>query len=472
MEATRRTRGVAGGCVESPTPPTFWYMGAKARLLPVLGPLFEREVPAGGTIVDLMSGTGIVAAHCARKFRVFANDASDAAWIAARSFIEHDPRRKAAFARAVDGAEELSDACSRNLAALQAAHEVPLAREDDLLERFRRDGPGARWSRDYRKFLEERGALYGDAGGGGLFSGAADLVSEEAIGARRKDPRIGPACLVTAYWANVYFGLRQSLEIDSIRRAIQEVSGGPGEESRRVHYLAALLHAASISTSGTSHFAQPRHLTKTSELAALASRRSRSVLETFSEMSRRILLAVLATRHVPGNRAFLGDYAALLDGRNAFGLPSSPGLVYFDPPYTADNYSRFYHVLDVIARYDYPPLERDAAGRPVRGRYPAIGTRFQSGFAKATGVESEFRRVIAASAASGAKLVISYSSPTGLLLKQYAKMGVTDPVRELERLCLEKYREVSTERHRMVHSGQGDSNIPVEELVMLCRGPR
>ena len=38
-----------------------------ARLLPVLGSLFEREAPAGGTILDLMSGTGIVAATCARE---------------------------------------------------------------------------------------------------------------------------------------------------------------------------------------------------------------------------------------------------------------------------------------------------------------------------------------------------------------------------------------------------------------------
>jgi len=196
------------------------------------------------------------------------------------------------------------------------------------------------------------------------------------------------------------------------------------------------------------------------------------VLETFSEMSRRILLAVLATTHRSGNRAFLGDWRCLGDARRGFDLPSSPSLVYFDPPYTADNYSRFYHALDVIARNDYPPLEKDAAGKPVRGRYPQIGTRFQSGFARASAVEDEFRKVIAACAASGAKLVISYSSPTGLLLKRYAKMGAADPVRELERLCLEAYRDVSTERHKMVHSGQGDSNIPVEELVVFCSRPR
>src|SRR5688572_4315540 len=171
MEATRRARGVPGGREEAPLPPTFWYMGAKARLLPVLGPLFGREVPAGGTILDLMSGTGIVAAHCARSFRVFANDASDAAWIAARSFIEHDPRRKDAFARAVDGARELSAVRARNLAALEAAYEAPLAREKELLDRFEEDGTNARWSRDYRAFLEERGALYGDVERGNLFSG-------------------------------------------------------------------------------------------------------------------------------------------------------------------------------------------------------------------------------------------------------------------------------------------------------------
>ena len=144
-----------------------------------------------------------------------------------------------------------------------------------------------------------------------------------------------------------------------------------------------------------------------------------------------------------------------------------------DPPYTADNYSRFYHVLEVLVRYDYPTLATDAAGQVLRGRYPEIDGRFQSGFCRRADVEDEFRQVIRAAAHTGAKLIISYSSPTGLLLKQYAKTDPDcDPVSKLEALCGESYRRVVTRRRDLMHSGQGDSNLKIEELLVICRQPR
>jgi len=130
-------------------------------------------------------------------------------------------------------------------------------------------------------------------------------------------------------------------------------------------------------------------------------------------------------------------------------------------------------VLDVLARYEYPRLQVDAQGRVSRGRYPEIENRFQSGFCRTTEVESEFRKVIEASAGSGAKLVISYASPSGLLLKQYAKQSPkTNPVSRLEDLCREHYARVETRRMPVLHSGQGDKNQSVDELLVICKDPR
>ncbi|MCI0635306.1 MAG: hypothetical protein L0206_15545, partial [Actinobacteria bacterium] len=71
------------------------------------------------------------------------------------------------------------------------------------------------------------------------------------------------------------------------------------------------------------------------------------------------------------------------------------------------------------------------------------------------------------------KLVISYAAPTGLLLKLYAReQPDRDPVARLEALCREAYGSVDTERQPLVHSGQGDTNILIEELLVVCRGPR
>ncbi len=458
-------------------------MGVKARVIPgFLDRVLEEEVPARGTIVDLMSGTGIVAAFCADRYRVFANDAQEYAHVIARSLIEHDPGEKEVFLQSVDAREDLFEAFRENLRALEGFYAPALKAETALLERFAAGEDDSEWCRDYRTFLEEPGSVYGamepDGGGnghGGLYAGAGRLLSEGSLASYRTDAGLRPRCLVTAYYANVYFGLRQSLEIDSLRAAIDDMdSGDPHAGLKRVHYLSALLHAASISTSGTSHFAQPRHLHKDSELCAMAKRRRIDIFSRLEECSGDILATGRETRHLEGNGCFVGDYRGLIEegsGGPCFRFPGKVDLVYLDPPYTADNYSRFYHALEALARYDYPALDTGPGGRILRGRYPQ--GRFQSGFCSKETVEDEFRRVILAAAGAGAKLVVSYASPTGLLLKRYArKWPADDPVKRMEGLCLEGFRDVRTARLPMMHSGQGDRNLRIEELLVVCTRPR
>jgi hypothetical protein len=205
----------------------------------------------------------------------------------------------------------------------------------------------------------------------------------------------------------------------------------------------------------------------------MARRRQIDVFERFEEFSHDIAETVSRTDYVSGNRASVGDYRRLLTAGDRFEFPFPVDLVYLDPPYTSDHYSRFYHVLNVLARYDYPLLETDPHGRILRGRYPRRELRFRSGFCKKATVEDEFRRVIRGSAGCGAKLVISYASPTGLILKLFAqRFPDEDPVCRLERLCGEAYRSVETRRLPLRHSGQGDSSLPVDELLVVCRDPR
>ena len=369
---------------------TFWYMGAKARVLPgFLSRVLEDEVPEGGTVVDLMSGTGIVAAFCADRYRVIANDVEEYAHVVARSLVDHEPATKETFLRSVNPSRDLHRAYERNLSAIASVYAKPLKVEASLLDRFAAGESGETWCRDYRAFLESPGAVYGSNPGvksrNDLYGAAASQLREETILSYRRDPSKRPAFLVTAYYANVYFGLKQALAIDSLRAAIADLKGdSPTVERKRTHYLSALLHAASVCTSGTSHFAQPRHLKKDSELRAMAARRLKDISARFEECSRDILETVRGTRYLSGNQCFLGDFRSLLDsgshrtkGRAAngtrFRFPVDVDLIYMDPPYTADNYSRFYHVLNVIARYDDP---RSIATPGARSS--AVGIRLSS----------------------------------------------------------------------------------------------
>lgn len=478
--------------VSARTSPTIWYMGSKTRVLSeMLAGVLADEVPGQGTVLDLFSGTGVVAAHCARRYRTIANDVQEFSRVIASSLIEHPPQECEQFLGALDFDDDLLATYLDNRTALEKLYAPALRAEKTFIDVLANQ-PGRRRRRSrnpklqkalaqYRAFLELPGSVYGTDSSPTptktLHGGARDLIGEDSIAAYRARPTRRPACLVTAYYANIYFGLRQSIEIDSLRAAIDAIDPDSAfAPQKRTHYLSALIHTASVSTSGTSHFAQPRHLRKDSEVLAMAQRRGRDIVETFLDFDNQIRETVANTRFRDGNRAVGGDYVDLLvqnDTAPRFADDVRADLVYMDPPYTADNYSRFYHVLEVLTRYDYPELERDRDGVILRGRYPRITDRFRSGFCSPTTVEAEFERVIRAAAGSGSKLVISYGSPGGLLLKMYTKREPEgDAIGTLRALCQRHYREVVIHTRRLTHSGQGDVCIPSDELLFVCRAPR
>ena len=449
---------------------SIWYMGAKSRLIPgFLERVLADELPPGGTFVDLMSGSGVVSAWCAGMYRVISNDVQSYSAVIARSLIGHSPGTRDDFLSALDPEADLARVYEENYARLAGYYGAALEEEAGFLDAYERGRADEAWAAGYREYLHASAALYpgvAEASVAEPFRSALPLLSD------RESAAGNLACLATTYYSNVYFGLHQSLQLDSIRAAIDAVDeGDPWCELKQTHYLSALLHAASVSTSGTSHFAQPRHLSKDSELQAMAKRRLTDLRESQLEYSAAIAQTVRETVFTEGNQVFNSDYRELLDEDGVFQLPEGPGLVYLDPPYTADNYSRFYHVLEVITRYDYPELKRGRSGGILRGRYPVLAHRFRSDFCSPAKVEDEFRMVLRAVAASGAKLVISYSSPTGLLLKEFVRQGSSEPLERLRRLCGEFFEGVEILKRPTMHSGQGDSNIAIDELLVICSRP-
>jgi adenine-specific DNA-methyltransferase len=85
----------------------------------------------------------------------------------------------------------------------------------------------------------------------------------------------------------------------------------------------------------------------------------------------------------------------LLDSLRA----SEIGVVYADPPYTKDQYSRFYHVYETLYLYDFPTS---------RGRARARTDRFSTGFSLASEVEESLDHLLQRSAELNRPLVLSY----------------------------------------------------------------
>jgi adenine-specific DNA-methyltransferase len=103
------------------------------------------------------------------------------------------------------------------------------------------------------------------------------------------------------------------------------------------------------------------------------------------------------------NRAFRSDALGLLKQFQA--SKARPRVVYADPPYTNDQYSRYYHLFETVLLYDYP--EPSGAGL-YRGH------RFASEFSIKSKVSASLSTLIERSAEIGADLILSY--PTNGLL--------------------------------------------------------
>jgi adenine-specific DNA-methyltransferase len=134
-----------------------------------------------------------------------------------------------------------------------------------------------------------------------------------------------------------------------------------------------------------------------------------------------------------------------------------PRVVYADPPYSAAQYSRYYHVLETLVLYDYP--ESSGAGR-------YRGDRHQTAFSKLGSVEGAFRDVIRSVAAMDAALVLSYPS-NGLLYEVGA-----DPVQLLQ----DHYKVIEvlstgTARHSTLGGAPGRAKSCVEEVIYVAKEP-
>ncbi len=454
---------------------TLWYMGAKTRLVPdFIQGAVEDLIAPGDTVLDLCAGTSVVGRALSARYRIYANDVQRFSSVVASAYLLGDASWVEAL-EYLDPEEDLSTAFEENFARLRELAPVAFEGEARLLpgviqELAGRDAGDA--TEEYRDLLahaplsEEEASVNSSKWYQPLADQYGALLSE-----RRQSGGTRPYALMTLYYQGVYFGLKQSMVIDSLRAAIDAIpDSDPQAERKRDLYLAALVQACSTSTSGTSHFAQPRAVGRDSELLAVSRRRSIDIELEFY----RALDAIRrewggSPRFSPDNRVWNGTAGELI-GADGPLAPGEVNLVYMDPPYTSDNYSRFYHVLETLVSYDYPELEM-RGGHLTKGRYPAREHRFQSDFCKSERVEGAFREVVEASANLGAKLLVSYSPDSGLLLKSWrthAKDGDLPPESRFMELFRDYYPAVEVRQRELMHSGQGDSNRSVREVLVLC----
>lgn len=214
---------------------------------------------------------------------------------------------------------------------------------------------------------------------------------------------------MTTTFAGTYLSLEQSMLLDSARIRLQELSSaGVIETWTEAAVLTALSHAASRAVhSAGKHFAHPLQAAApgAGNYAFIRGRalddRSVSISDLArkagSEIARRV---VEETAHEARTVDALSVTANDLRERDI-------AVVYADPPYTAQQYSRFYHVLDTLIAGKSAPLQT-VRGSTVRGLYPE--DRYRSPFCSRVQAPAAFERLVSTAHAAGASLMLSYST--------------------------------------------------------------
>jgi adenine-specific DNA-methyltransferase len=355
------------------------YMGNKHDVAPIVADLVRRQ-RMDRAFLDMFCGMcSVGGAVAGTGRRVIGNDVQTYAALTARCLV--------ATADTPPQWETLTSSLRRSY----------LHNEKRLLTRFRQDV-----EREDRVLADPDADAYRRAYRQWRHAANDPAIAAEVAAAADGDRSL-PYRLATLTFAWGYFGLRQAISIDSVRYAIDRArESGRLTRTEADWALVALLQAASCVSASPGHFAQYLRPTSKDGFVRIVRQRRRNFWNQFRhEVSD--LKPYGDAQWRKGNSVLQSDALAIWKTLDDLGFES--GIVYADPPYSKDHYSRYYHVLETLTRYDYPR----AVGM---GRYRP--DRFATPFSLKTRVEPAMRELCSAVASRNCTLVLSYPS-NGLL---------------------------------------------------------
>ena len=346
------------------------YMGTKRHLIPAL-----TDVLSGcrnGVFLDLFSGMCTVGRSVAPSRQVWSNDLQAFSHLVAKTQF-----------------------CSADTPI--SRHAVP-----GLVSRSRLSNLEELRAKFSDLFVEEEKALHAKD-----VSALASMFDKSVVRAQSLSDGVSRPQqydLFTSRFGGTYFSYEQAAEIDSVRCAIDALKcEGKISEDQWSALLVALCAAMSKCANSTGHFAQALY-PKNANLKKIVAQRRRSVWHEWMEAIDRVF-PVGGKDWRRKNQSFQADAIDLLKE-----LPNRtvrPSVVYADPPYTQDQYSRYYHIYETAVLYDYPSCQGKGLYRP---------NRISSPFSLASKVEEALDQLVESASRLKSCLILSY--PKDGLLKQ------------------------------------------------------
>ncbi|MBD3340832.1 MAG: hypothetical protein GF353_17115 [Candidatus Lokiarchaeota archaeon] len=416
---------------------TIRYMGSKRKLASIIYQLINNEIQLNGDdyFFDLFAGTNSVA-------EVFKNDCP----IVTNDIQEYSYQIALALIKNKDTKIDSSDLKMLNHIALDKFHS--LSNRFDIYSEIENRLISEKKINEYSEFLKS----FPHVNNANIIKNheLSYLFTNNALQSYKEKKEY---LLFTTYFNNTYFSLRQCLHIDSLRFAIDNITDGWHNDNtmeiKRSIYLTCLMSALSISVNSTSHFAQYHKLNK-KNLNWIAERRKKDIFQIFNHKLNEFNDSLIPTKFT--NICLKKDYKLVFKENED--LLNKTKLVYIDPPYSCAPYSRFYHILETLVKYDYPESLYD-------GRYR--GDRYVSDFNKKSKVSLEFKSLL--ENLINYKLDVLFSYPLNNDLNYNAE--------SLLELCNYYYKPSNIVVKKIPHKRQAFGNKNAKngqtEYLILCK---
>ncbi|WP_210434133.1 DNA adenine methylase [Sphingopyxis granuli] len=338
------------------------YMGTKRELATTVSLVIADCQP--GPILDVFSGMCSVGEAVAQSRQVWTNDIQVFAYEVAQALFtsQEHPLRSQAIA------DRYYDDFALAYGKLSSVYGSALEAEDAVMA-----------ASNFDEFERERRTL------------------NVALDCCRQVAHPQKFHLFSKQYSDTFIGVRQALEIDAIVTSInsQLESSASFDHAR---WLTIALGRSMLRVSNTTgHFAQYLQ-PKIGNFRTFQRQRKRKIWQEFLEGSDEVN-PVGNSLWRKNNKTFNSDTLLLLP--KLLNEEERPAVIYADPPYTNDQYSRYYHLLDTLVLYDYPTMTGKGLYRPDR-----FSTNFSLKAKAATAMDS----LVQSSAQLGSDIVLSYPS--------------------------------------------------------------
>lgn len=402
---------------------TINYLGNKLRILDFIQEKINEIDPNKGTVCDLFAGSGSVSYRLSKERRVIASDIQE-------------------YSRVL---------CS----ALLAPAKIPNDFKPNLISHLEGEyynklyltfKPLIEWEESAIDSISEKESIeilteiieFGSIAAYNKEKGKVvyDKIEECLFNCRKQKISIKES-VITKYFGGVYFSYKQAIQLDAILYYINNISN----ELKDIISACLISTASDIVNTVGKHFAQPIRprdssgKIKSNLGKAILRDRTIDAVESFF-----VWLDKYSEINKPPfeNTILKCDYSEIVSN-----IPEDVTVVYADPPYTRDHYSRFYHLLETLALRDIPEISTtkiNGEEKISRGLYRK--DRHQSPFCIKNQAITAFEFMFKQVGTQNKKLVLSYS-PYDKTKKTHPRVVTMEILLELARKYFDNVEIVS-----------------------------